>query len=437
MDKLTAETKQTLLKDYFFHFPMEVALALDSYPLEKTLGYLQMLPVDIVVPVFIRLNPEVASELAKMMDDEAFKKVFSRIDTPLSARLLSRLNKGDAAYKINLLPPIMAREIRDFMTYAVDSAGYLMEACVIVFNASYSVRDVLRRIRKIGDDKIRNIYIVDSQGALLGKISLQKLAISQPGDLLSDLYVKAPGVNAMDSLEEVLEIMERDDLLEIPVADVNNKLLGIIKNDTLMSAVKNDSTVDMQAMFGAGREERALSKVSFAVKKRLPWLQINLASAFLASLVVGLFEDTIAQITLLAIFLPVVAGQSGNTGSQALAVTMRGLALREISIAQWLVVARKELLVSFINGIVVALTTGIIVFFWSASLGIAVVIAISMILSMMIAGLSGAGIPMALKALGQDPATSSSIILTTITDITGFLSFLGLATLFMSMLNLV
>ena len=192
----------------------------------------------------------------------------------------------------------------------------------------------------------------------------------------------------------------------------------------------------MQSMFGAGREEHALSKVSFAVRKRLPWLQINLATAFLASLVVGLFEDTIARITILAVFLPVVAGQSGNTGSQALAVVIRGLALREISISQWFKVARKEIMVGLINGIVVAITTGTIVYFWSASFGIAVVIAISMVVSMMIAGFSGAVIPVALKAIGQDPATSSSIILTTVTDICGFLSFLGLATALASVLGI-
>ncbi|MCB0580274.1 MAG: magnesium transporter [Phaeodactylibacter sp.] len=179
-----------------------------------------------------------------------------------------------------------------------------------------------------------------------------------------------------------------------------------------------------------------MSKVSFAVRKRLLWLQVNLATAFMALVAVGFFEDTIAEITILAVFLPVVAGQSGNTGSQALAVTMRGLALREIRISQWFKVAKKEIMVGFINGLAVAFTTGVIVYFWASSFGIALVIAISMVLSMMIAGFSGAGIPMALKAAGQDSATSSSIILTTVTDICGFLSFLGLATALASALGI-
>lgn len=230
--------------------------------------------------------------------------------------------------------------------------------------------------------------------------------------------------------------MEERKLINLPVVDINNHLLGVIRNDVLVDATKLDITQDVQALFGAGREERALSKVSLAVRKRLPWLQINLGTAFLAASVVAIFEDTISRITVLAVFLPVVAGQSGNTGSQALAVTMRGLALREIGISQWFVVARKELLVSAINGVAVALTTSIIVFFWASSFGLSIVIGISMILSMAIAGLSGALIPMILQSLGQDPASSSSIILTTITDIVGFLSFLGLATALASVLGI-
>ncbi|MDX1702624.1 MAG: magnesium transporter, partial [Melioribacteraceae bacterium] len=159
--------------------------------------------------------------------------------------------------------------------------------------------------------------------------------------------------------------------------------------------------------------------------------------AFLAAAVVGFFEDTIAQITVLAVFLPVVAGQSGNTGSQALAVTMRGLALREVRPRHWFKLARKEAMVGLLNGIAVALTTSIIVFIWTGSFGLPIVIGISMILSMVIAGLSGAIIPIILQSIGQDPAQSSSIILTTVTDVFGFLSFLGLASALATILGII
>jgi magnesium transporter len=191
----------------------------------------------------------------------------------------------------------------------------------------------------------------------------------------------------------------------------------------------------MQTMVGVSKDERALSPPWFAIRKRLPWLQINLLTAFLAAFVVGLFEDTIARFTALAILLPVVAGQSGNTGAQALAVVMRGLALRDIRPSQWVRVTLKESYVALANGVAVAATTCTAVFFWSGSWGLTMVIGVSMVISMLMAGFSGAIIPIILRGLKQDPAQSSSIILTTVTDVAGFFSFLGLATIFSSLLG--
>lgn len=419
---------QTLSREFFKYYPGEAALMLDTFSSDIIMEYLKQLPIARARAVFSKLNPDTINDLMDQMDDSLFVQLFSQINTHLGARLLSRLETDTIITKLKLLPDVVSREIKDFLNYQPGTAGHLMETSVTIFRADKSVQDVLNRIRKLGDRKISVVYITDEEGKLLGKIPLQLVAISQPSERLFSLMEPSSSVNAMASREEVLEIIEKDRLLQIPVTDINNNLLGVIRNDTLIDATKTEITENLQAMFGAGREEQSLSKVSFAVQKRLPWLQVNLATAFLASMVVGFFEDTIAQITILAVFLPVVAGQSGNTGSQALAVTMRGLALKEIRISQWFRVARKEIMVGLINGIAVALTTGIIVYFWASSLGIAIVIGISMVLSMIIAGFAGAVIPMALKAVGQDPATSSSIILTTVTDICGFLSFLGLAT---------
>jgi magnesium transporter len=215
----------------------------------------------------------------------------------------------------------------------------------------------------------------------------------------------------------------------LPVLDAEGRLVGVIRAATLVSVAQEEAGADMQAMVGASRDERALSTVSFAVRKRLPWLHINLVTAFLAAAVVGVFEETIARVTALAVLLPVVAGQSGNTGAQALAVTMRGLALREVRPRHWLRIAFKESRVALINGIAVALTTSAGVWLWSDSSGLALVIGLSMVVSMLAAGLAGAIIPVALTVSGQDPAQASSIILTTVTDVIGFLSFLGLAAL--------
>ncbi len=436
MNPKTESTGNALRYDFFTKYPKDAALSLDSFSHDIILGYLKELQIADARPIFFRLNPDTITDLISGMEDSLFIGLFDKVDTQLAARLLSRLSEDKTNKKLELLPEIVSREIRDFLNYRPGTAGYLMETTVTTFFGDNSVKDVLDKLRKLGDRKIVVVYVVNEEWKLLGKIPVQHIALSQPSEVLFTLMEPAPSINAMASQEEVLEVIDKEDILQVPVTDINNNLLGVIRNDALISATKEEITENLQAMFGAGREEHALSKVSFAVRKRLPWLQVNLATAFLASMVVGLFEDTIAKITVLAVFLPVVAGQSGNTGSQALAVTMRGLALKEIRISQWFKVARKEIMVGFINGVAVALTTSTIVYFWTSSLGIAIVIGISMVLSMIIAGFAGAVIPVALKAIGQDPATSSSIILTTVTDICGFLSFLGLATALSSALGI-
>lgn len=437
MSQDPTSAKQELINGFFRQFSEDAALVLNGFSAEKIIDYLKRQDPNASKQVFARLNPDIATEVIGIIDDKLFTQIFSDIDAYLGARLLSRLDKQTVEAKTALLPSTLANEIKELMSYPLDSAGHLMNPIVTTFHPKNTAEEVLKRLRMLGDRKIVNIHIVEDDGTFLGIVPLQEIAISEPKVKLQDIIQAPLGVvNALAPREDVVELLEERKIIHLPVIDINNKLLGIIRNDELVAASKEEATEDLQAMFGAGREERALSKVSFAVKSRLPWLHINLITAFLAATVVGIFEDTIARITVLAVFLPVVAGQSGNTGSQALAVTMRALALREIRISQWFKVARKEIMVGLINGIAVALTTSIIVYFWASSFGLAVVIGISMVISMVIAGFSGAVIPILLKSLGQDPATSSSIVLTTVTDIFGFLSFLGLATVLADVLNI-
>ncbi|MCL4810599.1 MAG: magnesium transporter, partial [Thermoanaerobaculia bacterium] len=306
---------------------------------------------------------------------------------------------------------------------------------VLALRPRITAAEALARLRDLGHKSISRIFLVDPAEVLVGSVRVRDLAVAEPSARLQELMVEGPaGVPVTADREEVSEVLERERVASLPVVDFEGRLVGVLAYDVLIDAARDDATVDMQAMVGAGREERALSPIRFAVKKRLPWLQVNLLTAFLAASVVGLFESTIASFTALAVLLPVVAGQSGNTGAQALAVTMRGLALREIRARQWLRVCMKESGVALLNGLAVALTTSLAVFLWSRSIGLALVIGSSMVISMVVAGLSGAATPMALTALGQDPAQSSSIILTTVTDVVGFFSFLGIATLLSRML---
>lgn len=426
-----------LNKEFAAQTPKEIALDLENKSHQEIVSFLVASTKDLAQNVFFQFSMYTIIDVFSLMDNGVFKKVFTDADTHKAARVLSRIDRNVVDTKLQLLPETTSLEIKDFLNYNENTASFLMETNMLSSYKEDTVETVLKKLRKLGDRRIIIVYIVDKEHKLIGRVPVNYIAIASPDQNLDELMYTPYSVQEMATREEILYNIEAHSLLQIPVVDKNNKLLGIIRNDAVLLASREEASGDLQTMFGAGKEEHALSKTSFAVRKRLPWIQINLVTAFLASMVVGFFEDTIAQITILAIFLPVVAGQSGNTGSQALAVTIRGLALKEIRIGQWLLVAKKELMVGFINGVAVAITTGIVVFFWADSLGIAIVIGISMIFSMVIAGFAGAVIPIGLKAVGQDPATSSSIILTTVTDICGFLSFLGLASALSSVLGIV
>jgi magnesium transporter len=293
----------------------------------------------------------------------------------------------------------------------------------------------VERLRQIRRDGLRELFVVDDEGRLSGRIEVQDLALAERDLPLVDITRRVVAfVSDLDPREDVVEMMQNHPITVLPVVNVSGRFIGVIRQAELMTAVEEETSLDMLTMVGASPDERALSSPVFAVKKRLPWLQINLLTAFLAAAVVGLFESTIAQFTALAVLLPVVAGQSGNAGAQALAVTMRGLMLREISLRHWPAVVGKEAMTGLMNGVAVAFTTGLAVYVWSQSLALVAVIVLAMVISMLAAGLAGALVPILLRRFGQDPATASSIILTTVTDVVGFFSFLGIAAMFAPLL---
>jgi magnesium transporter len=296
------------------------------------------------------------------------------------------------------------------------------------------VSDAVSSLKRTRGKRIHQLPVVDAAGKLVGAVQLADLALADSDAPVSDLVRKTSSISDTASRSEIVEVLEEQKVTTLPVVDFHGKLIGIIRHDALVEAAASEASADMQTMVGVSKDEGALSPIPFSVRKRLPWLHVNLITAFLAAFVVAIFEGTIAQFTALAVLMPVAAGQSGNTGAQALAVTMRGLALREIRIRHWLRVLAKELGVGATNGIAVAAVTALSVWVWSRSTGLALVIALAMVISMVIASAAGALVPIGLTILKQDPAQASSIILTTITDIVGFVSFLGLATLLSGML---
>jgi len=416
-------------------YPAEVARIVGSQPQREIIQLLESKPPPIAVKLFQRLTPDVAAQLLPDLDIKLAGQFLALLDPAQAAALLARVDDGPRERLLSSLEAGIAKELKLLMSYPADCAGNFMDPRVTTFHSDATVKEARARLRGLPQKRVYDIFLVDSENRLVGSVSLQNIILERPHRRLIELINGTPiSVHAMATREEVVELLNQRRLASLAVVDLDERLLGVIRHDALIAAAQEEASVNIQTMVGASKEERALSNTTFAVRKRLPWLQINLATAFLAASVVGIFEDTIARFTALAVLLPVVAGQSGNTGAQALAVTMRGLALREIRLHHWIRVSLKEVNVAAINGIAVALTTSIGVYLWSQSFGLSLVIGISMIISMVAAGLSGAVIPMILTALGQDPAQSSSIVLTTVTDVVGFFSFLGIATLLSSML---
>ena len=402
--------------------PKTAAAALETVPATSLATLWEYLSSGYGALVFPNVSPDIR------------KTLLETLDRMRATRVLAALPDEARERELALLDPAIAGEIRQLLAFPENTAGRVMDPQVFSLRGSMTAEKALNLLRQRGRGELVTIKIVDGSNRLTGLVDIRDLALAPTETLLSEIAAAVPAVvNPMDPRSLVVERFEEFNLQEIAVVDLDGQVVGVIRHSQLVDALRKDASLDMQTMVGASADERALSTSWFAIRKRLPWLQINLLTAFLAASVVGIFEPTIAKYTALAILLPVVAGQSGNAGAQALAVTMRAIALREIHFSQWFRVMRKEANAGFWNGIGIAITCAIGVYVWSGNVALVLVIAASMVISMVMAGIAGALVPITLARLKQDPAVASSIILTTITDIAGFFSFLGIATLLMGM----
>ncbi|MGQ0749267.1 MAG: magnesium transporter [Betaproteobacteria bacterium] len=434
---MTAESAIVALENrYLRDYPREAARKLEALSADEAARAIEARAVELVVPVWEQLTTDVQERLMARLSETTVGRLLSAMDPPLAAELLLAADPEDRARWTARMEPGAARLLGGLMAYEPEAAGRLMDPRVASFRISMTVDEALERMRSFKKSRaLRDLFVVDDDGKLSGRVEIQDVAIAAPDERLQRLARPvAAAVLDVAPRQEVVEKFEQHRLPALPVVNLSGRLVGVIHQSALVAALQEEASLDIQTMVGVSKDERALSHTWFAVTKRLPWLQINLATAFLAAAVVGLFEDTIARVTALAVLLPVVAGQSGNAGAQALAVTMRGLALREISARHLPRVVWKEVNVGVLNGIAVAAVCGLAVWLWSGSAGLVAVISIAMVVAMVVAGFSGAAIPILLNRLGFDPAQSSTIVLTTVTDVVGFFSFLGVATALQSSL---
>jgi len=429
------ETTQLLSHEFLLNYPLKSARYLESFDVQDAAELLQQQSVLTVVGLWKYIPPGAADSIFCQLNEKYSIELLSCMPSHLAAALISRQSDEQQGIIFQLLSTELVEELKELLIYPEDSAARLMNRQVNVFYQDLKASQALSALKQRAFTGQDVMYVQDNDQILVGEVDIADLLKANSNtSLLSLVKPVKTTLNTLDNKELVIEKFEGYRCRAIPVLDAHQQILGFIRFFDVYQTTKEDLASDMQTMVGVSKDERALSSSWFSVKKRMPWLQINLLTAFAAAAVVGAFEGLISEVTALAILLPVAAGQSGNAGAQALAVTMRGLTLREITTKQWHRVLMKEVAVGLLNGVAIAVTCSLAVYFWSQSLGLAIVMALAMVSSLVIAGSAGAVVPIALKKLGMDPAQSSSIVLTTITDIAGFMSFLGIALLLSDML---
>jgi magnesium transporter len=361
-------------------------------------------------------------------------------------KLLQELPSDDAAAIVDYLPEELSAavleliqrrpaggDVGDLLEYPEQTAGRIMNPKVFALSEDMTAAESITALQASRDvEMVFYLYVIDARRHLVGVVSLRRLLLVPPSTPLKRIMTTdLISVRVDMDQEEVARQVASYNLLAIPVVDEENKLVGVITVDDVIDVIKDEATEDVYRLAGVAGDDRVFTPPSESLRKRLPWLQVNLATAFVAASVVALFENTIAAVSTLAVFMPVVAGMGGNAATQTLTVIVRGIALGELTWANTRNALFKEAIVGIGNGVGCGLIAGLIVWLWTGKPWMGAIIAAAMIINMFVAATAGTLIPLALRALKVDPALASSVFITTLTDVFGFLSFLGLGTVFL------
>lgn len=378
-----------------------------------------------------------AADLLEQASGEDAAKVLQQLNPLVAQQVLGEMEDEQRTAALEFVPQIKARQWASNREHPEDSVGWLMEAPVAVFRPGATARDTIEDVRKLAKKAfITYGYITDEDGRLLGLLVMRDLMLAEPDAKLADVMVRDPFRLEPDmELTEAMKLVVNKHYPVYPVCNKEGILLGLVRGQTLFEARAIEISAQVGAMVGVEKEERLSTPLLRSLRFRHPWLQVNLVTCFIAAAVVGVFESTLGRLVLLAAFLPVLAGQSGNTGCQALAVTLRGMTLGDLKPGDERRLVMKEGLLGLYNGMLVGISAGLGMGVYAHlnhnahAFMLALVVWIAMTFSCVVSGLSGALIPLALRKFGADPATASSIFLTTATDVISMGTFLGLATL--------
>ncbi len=382
---------------------------------------LSELGVDRGAELLLDMSPEEISKLLQELDPDDAAEFVGYLPAESREEILGAMRQKDAA------------EVQDLLQYPEQTAGRIMNPNVFSLHEDTTVGEAITRLQTMGEVEMAfYIYVVDDRNHLVGVLSLRQLLLKRPERRLKDIMVPTViSVRTDTDQEDVARLVDSYNILAMPVVDEENKLVGLITVDDVIDVIKEEATEDIYRLAGLDAHERVFSSPGTSVRMRIPWLGLNLATAFLAALVVSLFEDTIQKFAVLAVFMPIVPLLGGNAGTQTLTVMVRGIALGELSWSNSRKALVKEMLVGLINGIVIGALVALVAFFWKGSPVLGFVIGLAMVGNLLVAAVMGTLVPLALRALKVDPALASSVFVTTATDVFGFLFFLGLGARFL------
>ena len=394
---------------------------------------IDLLPAELDGEVLSYLNPDLRESLIGRFEPQELADAVADLDTDDAVELIEDLDAETRAQILAKLPDAERALVQENLTYDEDSAGRMMQRELVAVPEFWTVGKTIDFVRAATDtlpEDFYDIFIVDPMHRVVGAVPLSRLLRQRRAVRIADLVTgEVDIIPATMEREEVANLFRQYALVSAPVVDAAGRLIGVITVDDVVRIIDEEAEDDLRKLSGSG-DTGVFSGIVDIARSRVGWLTVNLATAFLASGVISLFEGTIEQIVALAVLMPIVASMGGNAGTQTLTVVVRALATHDLSSSNALRVVGKELLVGLINGGIFAVMVGLIALVWYGPL-IGVVIGLAMIINLVVAGLSGALIPLGLEKLGVDPAVSSAVFLTTVTDVVGFLAFLGLASVFL------
>lgn len=383
------------------------------------------------------LGLEKGAELLALRSADDIARLIQLIPQDDAAALLDELPEELSGAALELIKPKPGVGVTELLEYDEETAGRLMNPNVFALSEDLTAGEAITALQTSRDvEMVFYLYVVDTRRHLVGVVSLRRLLLVPPDTPLKRIMTTEVYSARVDTdQEEVAKLVASYNLLALPIVDAENKLIGLITVDDVIDVMREEATEDVLRLAGVSGDDSVLSPSRESLLKRMPWLQINLVTAFAAAYVVGLFTKTIQAAPIIAAYMPVVAGMGGNAATQTLAIVVRGLALGELTWTNARQVVVKEALVGLGNGVATGLAGGLIVWLTSGDWVLGLVLGLAMVINMFVAATAGTLIPLGLRALKVDPALASSVLITTFTDVFGFFSFLGLSTLLLRFLH--